>query len=78
MTETAVIDPAVARVDATPEEIAAADIVVLLTEHDAFVAAGPARGESSATRGLPAPVADGHIAARRGGVSYDRKYLSSI
>jgi UDP-N-acetyl-D-glucosamine dehydrogenase len=36
VTETAVIDPAVARVDATPEEIAAADIVVLLTEHDAF------------------------------------------
>ena len=25
-----------ARVDATPEEIAAADIVVLLTDHDAF------------------------------------------
>jgi UDP-N-acetyl-D-glucosamine dehydrogenase len=36
VTEIAVIDPAVARVDATPEEIAAADIVVLLTEHDVF------------------------------------------
>jgi UDP-N-acetyl-D-glucosamine dehydrogenase len=36
VTEAAVIDPAVARVDATPEEIAAADIVVLLTEHDVF------------------------------------------
>jgi UDP-N-acetyl-D-glucosamine dehydrogenase len=34
--EAAVIGPAVVRVDATPEEIAAADIVVLLTEHDAF------------------------------------------
>jgi len=29
---------AVARVEATPEEIAAADAVVLLTEHDAFTA----------------------------------------
>jgi len=38
VTETAVIDQAVARVDATPEEIAAADIVVLLTEHDIFSA----------------------------------------
>ena len=36
VTEAAVIGPAVARVDATPEEIAAADIVVLLTEHDVF------------------------------------------
>jgi UDP-N-acetyl-D-glucosamine dehydrogenase len=36
VTETAIIDPAVARVDATPEELAAADLVVLLTEHDAF------------------------------------------
>ena len=27
-----------ARVDATPEEIAAADLVVLLTDHDAFTA----------------------------------------
>jgi UDP-N-acetyl-D-glucosamine dehydrogenase len=39
VTETAVIDPEVARVDATPEEIAAADIVVMLTEHDVFSAA---------------------------------------
>ena len=39
VTEPAVIDPAVARVDATPEEIAAADLVVLLTDHDAFSAA---------------------------------------
>jgi UDP-N-acetyl-D-mannosaminuronate dehydrogenase len=29
-------DPAVARVDATAAEIARADLVVLLTEHDAF------------------------------------------
>ncbi len=36
VTEGAVIGPAVVRVDATPEEIAAADIVVLLTEHDVF------------------------------------------
>jgi UDP-N-acetyl-D-glucosamine dehydrogenase len=36
VTEPAVIGPDVARVDATPEEIASADIVVLLTEHDAF------------------------------------------
>jgi len=36
VTEPAVIGPAVARVDATPEEIAAADIVLLLTDHDAF------------------------------------------
>src|ERR1700722_12954392 len=36
VTETAIIDPAVARVDATPDEIAAADIVGLLTEPDAF------------------------------------------
>jgi UDP-N-acetyl-D-glucosamine dehydrogenase len=36
VTETAVIDPAVARVDATPEELARADLVVMLTEHDAF------------------------------------------
>ena len=36
VTEPAVIGPDVARVDATPEELAAADIVVLLTEHDAF------------------------------------------
>ena len=39
VTETAVLDPAVARVEATPEEIAAADLVVLLTDHDAFYAA---------------------------------------
>ena len=38
-----VIDPAVARVDATPEEIAAADIVVMLTEHDVFSAADVSR-----------------------------------
>jgi UDP-N-acetyl-D-glucosamine dehydrogenase len=37
VTEPTVIAPAVARVDATPEEIAAADIVVLLTDHDAFM-----------------------------------------
>jgi UDP-N-acetyl-D-glucosamine dehydrogenase len=39
VTETAVIDPAVARVDATPEEISAADIVVMLTDHDVFSSA---------------------------------------
>jgi UDP-N-acetyl-D-glucosamine dehydrogenase len=33
----------VARVDATPEEIAAADIVVMLTEHDAFSAVDVSR-----------------------------------
>jgi UDP-N-acetyl-D-glucosamine dehydrogenase len=38
VTEPAVIDEAVARVDVTPEEIASADIVVLLTDHDAFTA----------------------------------------
>ena len=38
VTEPPVIGSAVTRVDATPEEIAAADIVVLLTEHDAFAA----------------------------------------
>jgi UDP-N-acetyl-D-glucosamine dehydrogenase len=43
VTEAAVLDPAVARVDATPEEIAAADIVVLLTDHDVFSAADVAR-----------------------------------
>jgi UDP-N-acetyl-D-glucosamine dehydrogenase len=36
VTEPALLDPAVARVDATPDEIASADIVVLLTDHDAF------------------------------------------
>jgi UDP-N-acetyl-D-glucosamine dehydrogenase len=39
VTEPAVIGPAVARVEATPEEIAAADAVILLTEHDDFAAA---------------------------------------
>ncbi len=43
VTEPAVIDPAVARVDATPEEIASADVVVLLTEHDAFAASDVGR-----------------------------------
>ena len=38
VTEPAAISPAVARVDATPEELAAADTVVLLTDHDAFTA----------------------------------------
>ena len=36
VTEPAVIDQAVARVDVTPEEVASADIVVLLTDHDTF------------------------------------------
>ena len=43
VTETAVLDPAVARVDATPEQIGAADLVVLLTDHDAFCAADISR-----------------------------------
>jgi UDP-N-acetyl-D-glucosamine dehydrogenase len=43
VTETAVVDPAVARVHATPEQIAAADLVVLLTDHDAFRAADVGR-----------------------------------
>jgi UDP-N-acetyl-D-glucosamine dehydrogenase len=34
--ETAVVDTVVARVEPTPEEIARADAVVLLTDHDAF------------------------------------------
>ena len=34
--EAAITHPAVARVDATPQEIAAADAVVLLTDHDVF------------------------------------------
>jgi UDP-N-acetyl-D-glucosamine dehydrogenase len=38
VTEPTVIAPEVARVDATPEEIAAADAVVLVTDHDAFTA----------------------------------------
>ena len=37
VTEPTVISSAVPRVDATPEEIAAADAVVLLTDHDAFL-----------------------------------------
>jgi UDP-N-acetyl-D-glucosamine dehydrogenase len=36
VTETAVLDPAVTRVGATPQEVAAADAVILLTDHDAF------------------------------------------
>lgn len=43
VTEPAVINPAVARVDATSEEIASADVVVLLTEHDAFAASDVGR-----------------------------------
>ena len=42
VTEPAVLDQAVARVDATPEEIASADLVVLLTDHDAFRASNVA------------------------------------
>jgi UDP-N-acetyl-D-glucosamine dehydrogenase len=34
--ETAAIDSLVACVEATPEEISAADAVILLTDHDAF------------------------------------------
>ena len=37
VTEPTTIAPTVARVDATPEEIAAADAVVLLTDHEAFI-----------------------------------------
>jgi UDP-N-acetyl-D-glucosamine dehydrogenase len=37
VTEPAVIGPEVARVDATPDEVADADAVVLLTDHDSFV-----------------------------------------
>ena len=58
VTETAVLDPAVARVDATPEQIAAADIVVLLTDHDAFSAAdigGHARHVLDCRRALSGP-----------------------
>ena len=43
VTETAVLDPAVTRVESTPEEIAAADLVVMLTDHDAFSAAEVSR-----------------------------------
>jgi len=39
VTEPTAIAPAVARVDATREKIAAADAVVLLTDHDAFMTA---------------------------------------
>ena len=42
VTEPALLDQAVARVDATPEEIASADLVVLLTDHDAFRASNVA------------------------------------
>jgi UDP-N-acetyl-D-glucosamine dehydrogenase len=38
VTEPTAIAPAVARVDATPQEIAAADAVMLLTDHEAFAA----------------------------------------
>jgi UDP-N-acetyl-D-glucosamine dehydrogenase len=37
VTESAVIGPEVARVEATPDEVAAADAVVLLTDHDSFM-----------------------------------------
>jgi UDP-N-acetyl-D-glucosamine dehydrogenase len=47
VTEPTDISPAVARVDATPEEIAAADAVVLLIDHDAFTAADVGRHASS-------------------------------
>ena len=43
VTESTVISQAVARVDATTDEIAAADMVVLLTDHDAFTAADVGR-----------------------------------
>jgi UDP-N-acetyl-D-glucosamine dehydrogenase len=43
VTEPTAIPPAVARADATPEEIAAADAVALLTDHDAFTAADVGR-----------------------------------
>ena len=36
VTEPALTHPAVARVDATPQEVADADAVVLLTDHDVF------------------------------------------
>jgi UDP-N-acetyl-D-glucosamine dehydrogenase len=58
VTEPAVLDEAVARVDATPEEIASADIVVLLTDHDAFRAsnvAGHARYVLDCRRVLSGP-----------------------
>ena len=43
VTEPTLISPAVARVDATPEEIAAADMVILLTDHEVITAADVAR-----------------------------------
>ena len=43
VTESAVISPQVACVDATTDEIAAADAVVLLTDHDAFADSGIGR-----------------------------------
>jgi UDP-N-acetyl-D-glucosamine dehydrogenase len=43
VTEPTVIAPEVTRVDATPEEIAAADVVVLLTDHEAFMAGNVCR-----------------------------------
>ena len=58
VTEPPVIGQTVTRVDATPEEIAAADIVVLLTEHDAFSAAeivGHARYVLDCRRALTGP-----------------------
>ena len=58
VTEPAVLDQAVARVDATPEEIASADIVLLLTDHDAFLAsdvAGHARYVLDCRRVLSGP-----------------------
>ena len=58
VTEPAVLDQAVARVDATPEEIASADIVLLLTDHDAFRAsdvAGHARYVLDCRRVLSGP-----------------------
>ena len=58
VTEPAVLDQAVARVDATPEEIASADIVLLLTDHDVFRAsdvAGHARYVLDCRRVLSGP-----------------------
>ena len=58
VTEPALLDQAVARVDATPEEIASADLVVLLTDHDAFRAsdvAGHARYVLDCRRVLSGP-----------------------
>ena len=58
VTEPALLDQAVARVDATPEEIASADLVVMLTDHDAFRAsnvAGHARYVLDCRRVLSGP-----------------------